>query len=469
MDGAKVVADSDFSATPPYKGHVWQRTGNSWHVEMKRSIFLPEPGPVDVIALVSPTSGPANDTYQTAAVDITGTPSPFVLPTVPSGQALFPRLISSMFNAIPSAVQADGVVETLKADGVTHLLAGGWAANAAWTTFNQWKAGFDSLVKPNVEWCLANGYRVLLEGDNILSTQALRDLYYGASYRQQATEYAAAYFAGTGIVDGIEMDDEIGPDPAEYGDVTLFVDDWRAAGGPPIAWPNQAPTAWEIAAYSDYSSRYQSTQEDRNGMPGKVASYWQNRTAAVKRDLNPAVPTARPFLGSVSCNGEFYLKYVAGDHYQLGDVLNAGATRQQAVIAQIWLLLAHGGCWRMYAYDWPNWRNSRANGLTNGSVQQTGCWPGDTERWPGCRVAMRSALDREAALLGTPYVPATSGPWTFGRRGSLVWGINTCEHALASPNGVAGVVLTPSGESLGSTVPAGGVILWENGLAIGDE
>lgn len=445
--------------------HSFTSIGNDRHFRVRRAYFLPEPDHVDVSVLISPSTGPANDTYRVVTgVPSSGTRHPFVAPTVPSGQVMFPRLMSTMFNATPQALIADDVVATMKADGMNHVLCGGWVANAAWTTFAQWQAGFDSQVKPNIEWALANGYYVVLEGDNVMSTAGLQALYYGAAWRQQATQYAGAYFAQTGICSFIEMDDEVGPDPNDYGQPSLFVNDWRGVNGPSIGWCNQAPTNWESGTYdgiilADHASRFQATQEARNGLPGKIGSYWQNRTASTKRDQNPAPPLTMPYVGSIACVGEFYLKYVPGDHYQVGDVLNAGHTRPQAIITQIWLLMADGASgWRMYAYDWPNWRNGRANGTTDGSVQQTGCWPGDP-RWSGCRIAMRSVMSRESVLLGTHYVPTTSGPWTFGRRGALTFGINTSEHALPSPNG-HGLIISDTGEESGDIVPGGGVILW---------
>lgn len=440
--------------------HSLIQTGMAYRARVRRAYFLPETGLTDLTALVSPASGPTNDDYRSTSLNIVGANSPYIQPTVPSGQFLFPRIISSMFNADPTSVENDGFLATLKNDGVTHLECGAWAANASWTTLAQWQSGQDSLVKPNIQKAINNGYRIVLLGDNIMRTQALRDLYYNASYRQQATQSAGQYFHDTGVCDSIQMVDEIGPDPAEYGDVTLFVNDWRSVHGPLISWPNQSPTAWENDTYSDHYSRYQATQEARNGRPGKVASFWQNKTASNKRDLNPAPPTSHFYIGSVACVGEFYLKYVPGDHYQSGDVLNAGITRPQAVIAQIYMLMSDGASgWRMYAYDFAQWRNGRANGLTNGSVQQTGCYPGDTERWPGCRAAMTSVISRQSLFLQTPYVATTSGPWVFGRRGNFYWGVNTSEHSLSSPNG-PGVIVTPNGEYTSSTVPAGGVILW---------
>lgn len=78
----------------------------------------------------------------------------------------------------------------------------------------------------------------------------------------------------------------------------------------------------------------------------------------------------------------------------------------------------------------------------------------------GVAAALASIAKREAALLDTPYTPTTSGPWVFGRRGALVWGVNTSDRELPSPNG-SGTIIAPGGETVGATVPAGGVIVWE--------
>jgi hypothetical protein len=442
-------------------GHGWTQSGNSYSVRLLGSLLPLEPGNVGVTA--SLWAPDLSGRYLSATATVAGTPSPFVPPAVTSGQALMPRVVRSMFMSAPDVVERDGSLEPLRVAGVSHLETGVFHSPAWYTafdTFEKWRNGFDYLTRPNLDRIAVAGFRMLATGDSFMRFQQERDWLASCPWAEQAVRHVAAYVRSLGVCDGIEMVDEVWADPAFF-DVTPFVSWWRSEGGPPIAWPNAAPYAWEVPELSDYSSRYWSDTEWREGRPGRSLTAWQIRNGFERARTN--VPAARPWLQCVSCCGPFYDKRVPGVEYQPGDSLRKGGVIASDIVAQVWLAMANGASGvRLYAYDWYLWHNDRANTLPGGDTPhglQTGSRPGD-ERWPGVAAALTSVASREAQLLGTPYTPTVSGPWVFGRRGSLVWGVNTSERALPSPNG-PGVVVSPGGESTSGLVPAGCVILWE--------
>jgi hypothetical protein len=444
-------------------GHLWEQTDYGHHVRIRGELFRPEPGDVGLTASLWDTGVSQVGRYLSAtAASVPGTPSPFVLPAVPSGQALMPRVVRSAFNTAPLSVDPDDPWAAFRAAGVTHLETGVFASGGdypALDTFEKWVDGWGYLIRPQIDRCVELGFRLLATGDNFFRFDYQRAWLHACPWAEQAVRYAAAYLRDTGACDGIEMVDEVGDDPALYQPVN-FLSWWRDEGGPPVAWPNAAPYAWEVPELSDYSSRYWSDAEWREGRPGRSLTGWQIRNGLDRARLN--VPASRPWFCCVSCAGPFYDKLVPGGEYQPGDAIRKGGVSAADVVAQVWLALANGASGvRLYGYDWQLWRDERANtepGAITPHGLQTGSRPGDA-RWPGVHAALSSVVSREQLLLGTPYVPTRSGPWDFGRRGDLVWGVNTSERALPSPNG-PGTVVSPGGESTSGLVPAGCVILW---------
>jgi hypothetical protein len=442
-------------------GHGWEQTDYGHLVRLRGDLYRPEPGDVGLTASLWETWVSQSGLYLSATANVGGSPSPFVLPAVTSGQALMPRTVRTLFHCTPADVDGDGVLGDFRAAGVSHLTVAVFNSpgdQPAWDTFDKWRAAWEYLVRPNLDWCAANGFRVLATGDGFMRNDAEREWLHTSPFAEQAVRYVAAALRDTGLCDGVEMVDEVWPDPAVY-QPENFVSWWRAEGGPPLAWPSQYPIAWEVPELSDYSSRYGTDAEWRAGRaPPYALTVWQLR-GAVRRSCRD-VPAARPWLSTTGCTGPFYGKRVAGGDYQPGDLLHKGGMRAADVVAQAWLALAYGASGvRVYSYDWKLWRDERADAALGTNEHQTGSRPGD-ERWPGVAAALSSVASREQLLLGTPYTPTTSGPWVFGRRGSLVWGVNTSERALPSPNG-PGVVVSPGGETTSGLVPAGCVILWE--------
>jgi len=77
------------------------------------------------------------------------------------------------------------------------------------TPIEKFRADFDGVVMPDVEFARANGFRLLGSGDDIcrrIGVEAWRTLNW--RHGQQAVQYAIQRLASTGIVAGIEMVDE---------------------------------------------------------------------------------------------------------------------------------------------------------------------------------------------------------------------------------------------------------------------
>jgi hypothetical protein len=394
--------------------------------------------------------------------------APYIQPTVPSGQVLGSQIIRTLFNCPPSIVVADDIAVPLRAAGINAIsfqCFNSPANNASLTNYSLWEAAWESQVRPAINYCSTNNWLMHLMGDEFMRTVGERAWLHGGGFVQQAVEYVAAE---TADATGMDVVDEIGTDPTQY-DAGDFIDWWRGAGGCPLAWPQEArltpPNAWETAGRSDYSSRFVTELEWRHGRSDGNTT-WQH-LRMIQRAYEQ-VPTARPWWCLVGIMGPFYRKYVHGVNYAPGlDYLLRPGTRPANIIAHVWLALAYGASGlRVYGYDFGLWRGERSGPLydpegppeQNPGQLQTGGAPGDV-RWSAMSRAFNAIASREVSLLGLPYTPIVSGPWVFGRRGSLVWGVNTAERALPSPNG-PGTILTPAGESTSSTVPAAGVILW---------
>ncbi len=473
VDGALIVTQHGYMSNPPFGGHGWERIGNVYTITVRRAISPLEPGPADVVVSTWRMPDLLGRYYQTTA-RIAGDPSRPVMPTVLGGQVIGPRVVRTLFHCDPRTVRDDDLAAELHAAGVTHLSVGIFNSpgDAPWLdTPERWLAEWNNLVRQWIDWAVANGFRIIGIGDDIFRTRNERNWTHTGSFREFAFRHVAAYLRDTGVCDGVEMVDEVGDDPdgaipgvwesLEDYEPGEFLSWWRAENGPPIAWPNQRPLQWEVPELSDYSSRYSTRLEWRDGRaPPYAGTVWQILNC-VRRGAAD-VPSSRPWIYTAGAMGPYYQKRVEGNSYQPGDKLLAGGMRASDTIAQVWMALAYGASGiRLYGYDFALWRNQRASAIVGVDMPdglQTGSRPGD-ERWPGIVAALAAIGAREAALVGGPaYVPTVSGPWVSGRRGGLWWAVNASERTHDA--GAAGQVITPAGESVSSVVPAGCAILW---------
>jgi hypothetical protein len=463
VDGGLAVQKFD---GPTFGGHEWLQVGNSYRVKLHPLVFNPKPGTLEVTVSMW-ASGNLEGTYaETTATKPAGGGSSMDYNPAIVDHVQTPRIIRTMFGLTPTDVVNDGIASLLHGIGVTHLTISVFnspADNPGWSTFELWEAAWNQLAKPHLDWCVANGFRIVATGDAFFRTEAERNWLHTSSFAEQAVRHVAAYLALIGICDGIEMVDEVGPDPAAY-DPYDFIMWWRDEGGPSLAWPHQNAEQWEVPELSDRTSRYTTSQVWRHGRPPPYgATVWEN-AKAIEHTYTSGVgiPVVRPWWCLVGCNGPYYQKLVPGGEYQHGldDLLNGGA-KAQDVLAQAWIALAYGANGlRVYNYDWALWRNQRLDavpGIELPDGLQTGAKPGD-DRWAGVVAMMTSIASREVALTtGIVFAAQQDEYWVYGRRGGMTWAVNISERTMVAPEGT---VVSLTGEAVGSSVPSGCVIFW---------
>lgn len=362
-----------------------------------------------------------------------------LIPTVPSGQVLGPRIVRSMFNTDPASLQP-GDAESLHAAGVSHLAFQLFHSPcySGITKVADFERDFELNEYSKIQWCIDRKFRVTGMLDESLrivngDTKAM-DWLHHSPIALECLGYVARRCRESGVVDSVRVVDESQP-PAIYAPVQPFIDTWRANGGPPLSWPNIAPEAWETPALSDQSARYWTAWSGGDFPFSRQAALISQATTRLRLD--------RPW----SC-----LAWCCGPQYQVKGAskfrFNSGV-KASDIVGQVWRILADGASEiDLYGFDWSLWQNQRANG--NGLIQ-TGSRPGD-DRWAGVCQAFQTVAKYERSLLRTPYKPTRHGPWLFGRRGeapdSLVWGINTSDFPQPHPHGAGNVA-------------SGGVVFWD--------
>lgn len=335
-----------------------------------------------------------------------------LIPRQLSGRALRSPVIRSVFNTDPvQAMIADDAAATFRAASVTHVEF--QVFGRPWQTESEW----ESTVGMRLDWCAANGFRVMATADHTFSIP-------GERQTESTVRRVARRLRDSGIVDGVEMVDEA-RSPAEY-QPQDFWRWWNEESGPPIAWPCVNPHVWN--SYQHYTSYY-----------------WPAWSSDPTIRLRPYDLIARGAGMARPDRHWVCLGWCCGPQYKNGLPSITGVSTRQ-IMAQAWAALAHGASGiRYYGYDWPLWRESRALDLP-GVLQQTGARTGD-ERWPGIIRAYQSIRRWEPELAGPHYAPLQRTNWLIGRRGRLVWGVNVSNTARPNP-------------ASGNTVPPNGVAFW---------
>lgn len=252
----------------------------------------------------------------------------------------------SLFSCSPQALRADpDLGPALRAAGVTHLEVD----------------AVESIRELDI--CKIQGWRVILIGDNFMRTPGD-----AAKNCTQAIVTDRASRAGMwGICDGIEMVDETKQDPAAYPMARQFIQWWRSAGGPPIAWPGHAPQRWENAELSDYDSR------QWNWWTCKVG---KDRTDRLKGSLSRA-PTTRGLGALIDASGMYGTMQANGKVRTLyGRKPPSGLN----ILKQFQLAHSFGATrYRVWAWDSPAWQRNREQAKVGDKVF-VGIHPGD-RRW----------------------------------------------------------------------------------------
>lgn len=132
--------------------------------------------------------------------------------------------IVTPFVLSPNYLAADPqlLAETRRA-GINTLTTGMYVnANSTTMTYSDWLSSYNANILPNLQFSVANGFRVLGTGDNIMrgiGAEAYRTLNWPPA--KQAVQYAFQQFANSGTAVSVEMIDEAGftwgPNPTPPG------------------------------------------------------------------------------------------------------------------------------------------------------------------------------------------------------------------------------------------------------------
>jgi hypothetical protein len=346
---------------------------------------------------------------------------PLVVPSKPTGQVFWPRIIRTMFNTEPLAdVAPDRVESFFHKEAMTHVRFQLFPSPAysKVSSPEAFRAHLRQTVGARFQWCRENRFRVVGLMDETFMFKEAREWQWNCPWAGEAARDAASFARESGLVDCVEMVDE-SKSPREY-KAENFIRWWREGGGPPIAWPNVAPQAWETDELSDYASRYAQFWKEGSPPPAlplkEQARMIATAAHGVRRD--------RPFMGLV---------WGCGPATRHGRRVNRGV-KAQHILAQIVLWIMHGaGGVQVYGYDAPRWREIRAQAPDN-VLLQTGTRPGD-ERWSGLAAGFRFIERFEESFLGRHYAPVKVGPFWRGRREDLELAVNVSDFVQPSPFG----------------------------------
>lgn len=475
IDGRRVTESFWYQMSPPYGGHGWvetwshNNTRQSWTITVSRAISPVEPG--NAVVYVSLWDG-----YNAFIHGITQYPSvpgvttaPALPSVVNAGIVVAPVNTRSMFTLSREQILQDGVLLDIADAGINTLAVSIFnnPRTQPINTFNQWLAYWSSLSKVNIDYAVAQGFYVLGIGDDFIRDTQASTWMDTCQYAEQAVAHVSAYLRDTGVCVGVDVQDEQGAlVPEDTPGIGPLMAGWRSVSDwPGFAWPapglyTQRPLEWESPDYSDYSSRFWTCLEWRNGRVGEANLPYGQDSGQLLAGFQRAADQVPdwPWICLVSTTGPFYTKRVAGSNYRPNaDLLQQDGATAQLIVFQAWLAMAYGASGiRMYAYDYAGWRAQRSSNPIGSTDLQTGSRPGDT-RWSGVRAACRSMEAREDDLLSeTVYTPVVAYPWVVGRRGDLTFVINCANRELACPFGSVTRIM-PAGESVGVTLPAYGV------------
>lgn len=344
-----------------------------------------------------------------------------VVPSKPTGQVFWPRIIRTMFNTEPLGDLAPDRVEPyFHRESVTHVRFQLFPS-PAYTKISGPEAHREVLrrfLSPRFQYCREQRFRVVGLCDETFMFKEAREWMWNCSWAADAVRDTASFARESGLVDCVEMVDE-SKTRREYKPEN-FIRWWREARGPSIGWPTVQHAEWESDEVSDHGSLYLSFWREGNPPPAmplrEQARMIAAAAAGVRRD--------RPFMGLV---------WGCGPATRHGRRVNRGV-KAQHILAQIVLWIMHGaGGVQVYGYDAPRWREIRKQAPDN-VLLQTGTRPGD-ERWSGLAAGFRFIERFEDSFLGRHYAPVKVGPFWRGRREELELAVNVSDFDQPNPFG----------------------------------
>lgn len=408
-------------------------------------------------------------------------PEPPAQPQSPAPTLVPGKVLRGLFFLDPQQCYGHGLpAQAVHDAGVNTMTIGGmrdqWqVADSA--TFAAWRAGWDSAVVGDLQWCRDNGLFAMVEMDGLYRSAAERDWYDTSPARDDVVRHARDTFAAwRDVVVGMSMLDEVAWGPKGPIDVPGLIQVWREnPQAPPVCWPGPAPLAYETPDRADFAMRYQA-----GGVPGSSAKLdeggagWSLAQYAIQYlDLHQrlgGVPAGWPLGSLVVSMGGTYRKRAPGCypcHFpsptEADQVRDAG-TRPHQMAAAVWLpLLCGARLLRGYFYDHWHARKNRGDyaPMPPGGWTQLGVVHG-SDRWHALGAAFRSVRDREGLLCSrTPLPFEFDDGWAMGGVEGLRVAINCSPLARPNPHFGGGVLLTAAAESAhaGGDVPPGGVVL----------
>lgn len=281
----------------------------------------------------------------------------------------------SFFNLSPAVVRdTDGLADELRGAGINTLELSIWRAPFRDPTYPRWESEWEKWQGSQIDWCIENEFDYVARFDDGFNTIAE----HAALTRwTEAIWHAAERTRDSKRCVGVELKDEMNPDPRMYPNLFAFADQWNVAGGPPLACPSWAPQAYEaIHGLIGYCSRQ---------WPWWIARTYDQRLDEMTRRLVSLPNDDRRVCVMIPVCGVYYSERNGKPGFQKGQdtLYNAGMTPkgiENLMLAAKKIVAPREIQYRLYAYDFPHWTERRASGVLG--EQQTGAGPHvDKKRW----------------------------------------------------------------------------------------
>lgn len=347
----------------------------------------------------------------------------------------------------------------LRDAGINCLSVGGFAWPGS-STLDQWRASWDALVLPEVDWCAANGFYCIASMDGLYRSVVERQWWDTCPWRDDALRHVRDQLASRRpTVAAISGLDEIlwgaGRSPVDTRALHTL---WRGnLAAPPWAWPAYAPDAYETTDQADYSVRYVvNASVDTTPMLSESGRGWSlPQRARLYETMSMRVACLPPGwpLGCQVSACLTYQKMVDGAHCcpypspTARDILLTEGTLPEHAMASVWLPLVLvrpiPTMLLTYFYDWLGAKQKRAAAAKQpvGVLQQGVVFGSET--WRAMGRAFKSVESRESLLTSrTPLPPDYADNWATGGVEGLEIAINCAPFAR---------------QWRGAMVPAGGV------------
>lgn len=282
----------------------------------------------------------------------------------------------SFFNLSPTDIRATpGLGAELRAHGITTLEMQCCRPLTNDESPMAYETGWDRDQGEQLTWCARNGFRIVARLDDAMRTVPEQE----AMKRSRGKIRHVAWRLGqSGICDGVEVCDEMNPDPRMY-PIQEFASWWKSAGGPPIACPGWAPQAYERMPWvTDYCSRQ---------WPWWSATNHKMRFRAMKNALHDLPPDNRRVCFLIPVVGAWYSERDGKPGLSPGDVRwNRGMTPagiEQMMKAARRIVAPREIQYRLYGYHGPLWEREIAEAKPGhrGRLQRGVSRALDPKRW----------------------------------------------------------------------------------------